>query len=310
MGPPPEPVLWLMAAADRPPPVPVQPRPVQRSVVLAASGYHVSRRDDALLVFDAGAHGFLNGGHAHADALGVTLSAGGQRLLIDPGTGTYTMDPVLRDRLRSSAWHNTVTVDGRSQSMPAGPFHWARAAGARVERAVIGATFDLFHAATDAYLPVRHERLVFATGQRSWIVADRIAGTGRHRAAVHWHIDPAWAVSPCGHGAWTLAHPSGLEARLAICHATIDVFRGDEATGLGWVAPVYGRLTPATTLRGRVERPAPFWIVTTVDIGTSARGPRHDASARCRARRFGGFSLRRADRALEWCGSDGLPRHA
>ena len=30
----------------------------------------------SLLVFDAGAHGFMNGGHAHADALAVTLSAG------------------------------------------------------------------------------------------------------------------------------------------------------------------------------------------------------------------------------------------
>ena len=43
------------------------------SAVLASSGYHVSRRDGALLVFDAGAHGFMNAGHAHADALAVTL---------------------------------------------------------------------------------------------------------------------------------------------------------------------------------------------------------------------------------------------
>jgi uncharacterized heparinase superfamily protein len=267
MGPTPEPVLWLMAAFDHPAPAPAQAPWVERSVVLASSGYHVSRRNDTLLVLDAGAHGFLNGGHAHADALSVTMSVGGHRLLIDSGTATYTMDPVLRDRMRSTAWHNTVTIDRRSQSVPAGPFHWARTAGARVERAVLGATFDLFHAATDAYRPLLHERFVFATGERSWIVADRIAGSGRHRAAVHWHVDPAWRLSPCDHDAWALIHPSGLEARLAICSATIDVFRGDGETGLGWVSPVYGRVTPATTFRAEVERRAPFWIVSTIETG-------------------------------------------
>jgi hypothetical protein len=267
MGPTPERVLWLMAAFDRPAPPPPQRMPDRRSVVLASSGYHVSRRSDALLVFDAGAHGFMNGGHAHADALAVTLSVAGHRLLMDPGTGTYTMDPALRDRMRSSALHNTVTVDDRSQSVPAGPFQWARAAGAYVRRAVLGATFDLFHAGTDAYLPLVHERFVFATGERSWIVADRIAGGGRHRAAVHWHLDPAWTLSPCGRGAWTLLHTSGLEARLAVCHAALDVFRADETTGLGWVAPVYGPLMPATTIRGAVDRSTPFWIVTTIDTG-------------------------------------------
>jgi hypothetical protein len=270
LGPPPESATWLTAAlgdAEMPPERPLS-SPPNDSVVLGSSGYCVSRRDDSLLVFDAGAHGFMNGGHAHADALGLTLSIGADRLLIDPGTGTYTMDPGLRDRLRSSKLHNTVTVDGRSQSVPAGPFHWARTAGARLERAVVGATFDLFHAATDAYAPVRHERFVFATGARSWIVADRLTGPGRHEAAVHWHIDPAWSASSDGRGAWTLTHGSGVQARLAITGATVDVSRGDESDGLGWVAPIYGRIVPGTTLRGLIARTAPFWIVTTIDAGT------------------------------------------
>ena len=72
------------------------------------------------------------------------------------------------------------------------------AAQAHVERAVLGATFDLFHASTDAYAPLRHERMVFATGAHTWIVADRLAGPGRHRASVHWHIDPEWAVAADG----------------------------------------------------------------------------------------------------------------
>jgi len=49
---------------------------------------------------------------------------------------------------------------------------------------------------------------------------------------------------------------------------TAEVFRGEADWALGWVAPVYGRLTPAPTLRGLSERTTPFWIVTTVDVGT------------------------------------------
>jgi hypothetical protein len=272
IGQAPEAVQWLTAALPATPAA-AAASPASagstctQSAMLASSGYYVSRRNDSLLLFDAGAHGFMNAGHAHADSLAVTLSAGPHRLLIDPGTGTYTMSPALRDRLRSSQLHNTVTVDGRSQSAPAGPFHWSVTAQATVERAVVAPTFDLFHAATDAYEPVRHERMVFATGAHAWIIADRLAGTGRHGASVHWHIDPEWAVAGQEHGAWVMRHRAGLEARLAMPGVATDLFRGDAKTGLGWVAPIYGRLTPATTLRGTSERNVPFWMVTTLDIG-------------------------------------------
>ena len=99
------------------------------SVALTASGYAVSRnRRGDHLVMDVGPLGFKNGGHAHADALSLTLSVAGTPLLIDPGTFCYTVDPEARDRFRCTPYHNTVTVDHRSQSQPAGPFHWSSAA--------------------------------------------------------------------------------------------------------------------------------------------------------------------------------------
>jgi len=45
--------------------------------------------------------------------LSLTLSVRGLPLLIDPGTGCYTSDRALRDRLRSTALHNTLTFDDR-----------------------------------------------------------------------------------------------------------------------------------------------------------------------------------------------------
>jgi hypothetical protein len=105
-------------------------------------GYFVARGDaGSHAVFDVGAHGYLNGGHAHADALALTLSLRGRSLLIDPGTSTYTMNPSLRDRLRSSMSHNTVSVGNRSHGIPSGPFHWESlrgcdAAGLAAQRGV------------------------------------------------------------------------------------------------------------------------------------------------------------------------------
>ncbi|HEX5819514.1 MAG TPA: alginate lyase family protein, partial [Gemmatimonadales bacterium] len=267
----PEAADWLLAsdetATTTPATPPVRKRPGTRtSVVLEASGYHVSRHGTSLLVFDAGAHGFLNGGHAHADALSVTLVAGGQPLLADPGTGTYTMDPLLRTRLRSSQWHNTLTLDGRSQSVPSGPFHWASTASAKPRRVVLNPRFDYFEAGTDAWAPAVHERAVLSLGEREWVVADRVLGTGRHEAAVHWHIAPEWAATRDVQGGVQLHHACGLRARLGVTGASIELHQGDRETGLGWMAPVYGRLVPATTVRCVVERAAPFWVISTIGL--------------------------------------------
>ncbi len=97
----PEEVFWMCGAL----PLEDMPRTSTpwRSAPLTDSGYYVSRTASGdHLVFDAGRHGFLNGGHAHADALSVVLAIGGRPLLIDPGTATYTMDPA---RARSVPFH-------------------------------------------------------------------------------------------------------------------------------------------------------------------------------------------------------------
>src|SRR6185436_11734371 len=71
------------------------------------TGYIVARGGDGShAVLDAGRHGYQNGGHAHADALAVTLSLEGRPLLVDPGTATY-MDRTVRDEMRGTRSHNT-----------------------------------------------------------------------------------------------------------------------------------------------------------------------------------------------------------
>ena len=240
-----------------------------RSGALPDTGYYVSRSAAGdHLVVDGGPHGYQNGGHAHADALSLTLSVRGLPLLIDPGTGCYTTDPAERDRLRSTALHNTLMLDDAPQSIPRGPFHWARAADARVARWRVNDGFDYFDGAHDGYAPLEHRRRVLALHGDLVVVADLVdapAGVAeQHAAAVHWHIDPRWTVD--ARGRRVTFTRAGERVGLVVPHGFVEAFVGDEATGLGWYSPAYGRVDRTTTIRVSHTGAAPFWIVSVFDL--------------------------------------------
>lgn len=56
-----------------------------------------------------------NGGHAHCDQLSITLAIDGVPMIDDPGTGVYTPNPDMRNRLRSSGVHSTVQLPSSEQ---------------------------------------------------------------------------------------------------------------------------------------------------------------------------------------------------
>lgn len=94
---------------------------------LAASGYVVV---DVLaggkLLLDVARVGpDYQPGHAHADTLSFELSLFGQRVLVNSGTSRYGED-AERQRQRSTAAHNTVTVDGEDSSEVWAGFRVAR----------------------------------------------------------------------------------------------------------------------------------------------------------------------------------------
>jgi len=228
-----------------------------------AMGYHVARpRPGDHLVIDAGPHGFLNGGHAHADSLSIVYTVGNRPLAIDPGTFTYTMSREWRDRLRSSAWHNTLTVDGRSQSVPDGPFHWRNAAAAHAQASERGEGYWFFEGVHDGYLPLVHRRRVAALDSGCLVVVDTVVGTGDHLAEVHWHLDGAWKARREAEGVIVLDHELGGSCQIATPGNTPAVLVADEATGLGWRSPAYGRLVPCTTARLTAAGRLPLVLVS------------------------------------------------
>jgi uncharacterized heparinase superfamily protein len=230
------------------------PRP-SKSRTLRDTGYIVMRSGRDQAVFDVGVHGYMNGGHAHADALSLMLSIGGRPLLVDPGTASYTIDAQLRDRMRGSFNHNTVSVDGKPQSQPAGPFHWTTSANASLHACRHNAAFDWAEGAHDGYAPLEHRRSVFHADDGGWLVVDQVLrikdeeGDGVHRVATHWHFHPEWTLSKQPRRALRATHLDGEEAWLLFDSGELSLVHGDDDSGLGWYAPVYGSLLPTWSVR-------------------------------------------------------------
>ncbi len=145
-------------------------------------------------VIRAGAHGpDFQLGHAHGDLLSFEASVGAARIVTDTGTATYDAGPA-RDRLRSTAAHNTVQLDGAELLEAWGSFRSGRRGRAAVRARGEAGGCVWLHAGHDAwsFLPgrPRHERLLAVSPARI-LVLDAVLGGGRHRVrnALHLHPD-------------------------------------------------------------------------------------------------------------------------
>jgi hypothetical protein len=238
--------------------------PEHLSRLYPVGGYAVMRDgwhpDASHAVIDCGPLGAMNCGHAHSDSLAMEVSVTGCPALVDPGTFTYTASAEDRDRFRHSASHNTVTVDGESASIPAGPFSWAIRTDARCDAWWTGADTDWFVGSHEGFRrlpdPVTHRRSVLFVHDDYFIVVDSILADGDHESVAHWHgaigstvahLSPVSAVVtvPCTYGSSALFLGAAGD---------VDSLEWDE----DWVSPSYGSrvLAPRARLvsRGRGQR--------------------------------------------------------
>jgi hypothetical protein len=232
------------------------------STVFSASGYYVSRtaRGDHL-VFDAGPHGFLNAGHAHADALACVLSIGRHPLFIDPGTATYTMDPEIRDRFRSTAMHNTLMLNGRSQSRPRGPFHWSGAADSRLTLWRMISDCDYAEGTHAAYAPAQHTRAILAVHGLGWWVIDHVLGSGIAEIEINWHVHPRWTCRTTRERA--VSFSAGSDALAIASTAPLTITSPGADPRAVW-SPAYGVIEPAPVITARTTATLPTTIASFV----------------------------------------------
>jgi hypothetical protein len=221
--------------------------PNYTSAAFPEGGYYVMRDDwssDAnFMLIDCGPHGFLNCGHAHADALSFDMVARGKTLLVDSGTFIYTADKTLRDWFRSSQAHNTVTIDGESSSVPAGPFSWNHVAECVTENWISNESFDFFSGSHDGYMrlssPAKHRRNILFLKKDYWIVLDAIETTGEHNYELNFHLAPNAKLKLDGGQSELVSFTANTGEETAFVICCDGSFDSSEIKS-GWVSTCYG----------------------------------------------------------------------
>jgi len=280
-------LLWLLGpeAVERYDRIESHP-PSEASRAFDESGYFVMRdgwsNESSYVLADCGPHGAQSCAHAHADALAFEFAALGRTWLVDPGTFTYTGDAIARDQFRLSEAHNTITVDGQSQSTSSGPFAWDHIAESRVHQFVSEKSFDYLEGSQNGYErlvdPVAHTRsLLFVKANEACelppylIVRDQLEAIGRHSYSLRYHFAPGTSV---------IARKNEVKALDDTGRGlSVSVFGKHELksrTEEGWVSECYGKraLCPVALFEAEGEGPSDFvslLIPTTDSVGATTR---------------------------------------
>ncbi len=219
-------------------------------IYVMASGQRIPQQ----MVIDAGRQGAGRGGHGHADALSVSLTAGGRRWLIDPGAFCYLCSE--RDLFRGTCAHNTLQVDGLHQAVPEGPFAWSSIPEVRCEKWIAGETFTYFAGSHSGYMrlddPVLHRRYIFHLQDKFWLIRDRMEGNAAHNLEINWHFASDITVSKTESGFFAVPRElalkdNGRTDRLGLLTMEGSVWKS--TLHADCVSPAYGTRQPASVVR-------------------------------------------------------------
>jgi len=222
------------------------------------AGWYIYRDGDEYLAIRAGDNGQAGwGGHAHNDALSFEYAIGTRTFFVDPGTYAYTADPDIRNLFRSTAYHNTLRVDGQEISrIPPGELfrleNDAYCRGGRLSAQVWEGEHTGYHR-----IGVIHKRR-FEKRADGWIIRDTVPGNGEHTLEWFFHFAPQCPVIV-----------DGLKVRTTFPDdPNIQIETTQHATRVtleeGWVSRTYGRREPAPLMRYSLRANLPVQVTFTV----------------------------------------------
>ena len=227
------------------------------------AGVAVLARAPIQIIADTRGFGHGGAGHSHAHALSVVCRKGDRDILIDPGTYTYTAEPVWRARFRGTGFHNTVRVDGRDQADDAGPFRWLNKPQTTIRNWTTEKEFTHLRAACE-YRGIEHERqLVWIRERELLVIVDSVRGSAEdtqpHLIEQFWHCGGEVALlSP---GVWRINQAATLSI------APLDNVREFSGGEYGWQSTAPGQKGPSPVII--VERTAslPVTLAAVVAFG-------------------------------------------
>jgi hypothetical protein len=222
------------------------------------------------------------GTHGHSDLLTVGLAAGGETLLTDIGSYTYTGSKPWHDYFRSARGHNVILVDGQDQSILTTSWALRQRARPRDVRWRFSDTADFVTGTHDGYRrlpnPVLHRRsLLLLRPERRLIVRDDLEGTGLHTFEALFHGMPTVGFQPTDlPDVWRLV---GRRVRLTVRFLVSSpgeagvrqmeyrVARGETDPIDGWYADDYGVKEPAPVLHVAFQGVCPVRLYTVWALG-------------------------------------------
>lgn len=166
----------------------ISSRGMSPSRVFDSSGIIIMRSGNAYVLVAANPVGTGGiGGHKHNDLLSYIFTVGDKEIVVDPGTYAYTAEPHLRNELRTTAAHNTVTVDDAEQNrFYRRQLFWVREdahpqivnwePGDRIDRLVV--CHDGYRRLSGRVMHTR--RFVFDKAKIILAVRDELTGTKTH----------------------------------------------------------------------------------------------------------------------------------
>jgi uncharacterized heparinase superfamily protein len=234
---------------------------VLRSKAFPQGGFFVLRDDTTHVIVDCGDVGMRGiGGHGHNDALSFELVLDGTPIVTDCGAYLYTASREWRNKFRSTAFHNTIQVDGEEINRFISPDHlWQLRNDAQPDRVMwtFDGVSDRFNGSHTGYLrldsPVRPARaLTLRNGKGSVHVTDTLEGAGIRQLSWRFTIDP---TVHCDVLDGRVRFRVGHDERWLVLRTGFE----DLAVALesGWVSPSYGvrHRTAVVTFTGRVLLP-------------------------------------------------------
>ena len=239
-------------------------------------------RASMALAFDAGPLGM---GHAHEDALTITLACYGKTLLADLGSGAYDERCPMRRYSISTAAHSTICVDGQPQASAAFPDTWRRQTplegqhcfGERVQFAT--GCYRLGYGEKGS-IRVEHRRAVLFVNRAFVVVIDYLHGTGEHLIESRFVLD-ALPYAETATGLRTTTGTGDLDIQLAFPgDVEKEVACGQETPFAGWVIRgLYGQApSPRLTFLATQRLPA-CWVTLLTPFREIAGIPRVETEA-------------------------------
>jgi hypothetical protein len=157
------------------------------------AGWYILRDEADYCFVSCGPNGQNGeGGHAHNDKLSFELMLNGKDVIIDPGTFAYTSYPDERNKFRSTAYHNTIVVNGKEQNaIPDkdlfGLADEVEIKGAAVTQNEAGLSFK----GTIHYAGAAHTReIVKDKASSDWTIKDELEVSGPHKMKAHLYFSP------------------------------------------------------------------------------------------------------------------------